>query len=92
MGKLWAKLVVPSRGSTNQRYSEFALVPASLFRHDAVAGEVRAQAFDDQLFAGAVGFRYQVEITLEFEPDAPLEIMGQQRPRLACDIDRRFEE
>ena len=59
---------------------------AALFGDDAVRGEVGAQAFHDQLFAGAVGLGHQVEIALEFEGDAALEVVGQQRAGFARDL------
>ena len=63
-----------------------ALVTAALFGHDAVRGKVGAQALDDQLFAGAIGLGHQVEIALQLEGDAALEIVGQQGARLARDL------
>ena len=60
---------------------------AALFRHDAVRGKVRAQPLHHQLLGGAVGLRHQVEIALEFEGDAALEVVGQQRAGLARDLD-----
>ncbi len=68
-----------------------ALVAAALFGHDAVGGEVGAQAFHHEFFTGAVGFGHQVEIALEFERDAPFEIVGQQCARFARDLHRCFE-
>ena len=68
-----------------------ALVAAAFFGHDAVRGKVGAQALDDQLFAGAVGLGHQVEIALELEGDAALEIVGQQRAGFARDLHRGFQ-
>jgi hypothetical protein len=60
----------------------------ALFGHDAVRGEVGAQPFDDQLFAGAIGLGHQVEIAFELEGDPALKIIGQQGTRLARDFHR----
>ena len=91
MGKPWAKLVVPSSGSTYQRYSEGLSWPPPSSATIAVGGEVRAQALHHQLLGGAVGFRHQVEFALQFEGDAALEVVRQQGARLARDFDGGFQ-
>ena len=53
-------------------------------------GEMGAQALH-QLLARPVGLRHQVEITFEFEGDAALEVVRQQRARLARNIDSRLQ-
>ena len=68
-----------------------ALVAAALFGHDAVRGKVRAQAFDHQFFVGAIGLRHQVEFAFEFEGNAALEVIGQQRAGLAGNLHRCFQ-
>ena len=68
-----------------------AFVPAAFFGHDAVRGKVGAEAFDDQLFAGAVGLGHEVEIAFQLEGHAPFEIVGQQGARLARDLHGCFQ-
>ena len=91
-GKPCAKLVVPSSGSTYQRYSDAAVVPPPSSATIACVGKVRAQALDDQLFRGAVGFGDEVVIAFQFETDAALEVIGEQRAGFARDLHGSFQE
>jgi hypothetical protein len=52
---------------------------------------MRAQALDNQLFGGAVGFGYQVKLALELEGNAALKVVRQQRTGLARNFDGRFQ-
>jgi hypothetical protein len=66
-------------------------VAAAFLRHDGMRGEMRQQALHHQLFGGAVGFRHQVELALELEAHAALEVTRQQRAGLAGDLHGRFQ-
>src|SRR5262249_18717112 len=56
-----------------------SLVSAAFFGHDAVRRKVRSQALHYEALTGAISLRHQVEIALELESYAPLEIGGKQR-------------
>ena len=68
-----------------------AFVPAAFFGHDGVRGEVRPQPLHHQFFRGAVGFRHQVELSLEFDGYAPFEVIRQKRAGLARDFHGLFQ-
>ena len=46
-------------------------------------GEMVVQALDDQLFAGAVGLRYQIVGTLQLKTNAPPREFGNASARFA---------
>ena len=64
---------------------------AAFLRHNTVRRKVRAQSLHHQLFARPVGFRDQIEIALQLERHAPLEIVRQERAGLARDLYRCFQ-
>ena len=64
---------------------------SDLLGHDAVAGKVGTQALYHQLFAGPVCLGNEVEIALQLERNAPLEVMRQQRAGFARDFYRCFQ-
>ncbi len=68
-----------------------AFVPAALFRHDAVRGEMRAQALHHQFLRGPIGFRHQVELALKLKGDAAFKIVRQKRAGLARNLHSRFQ-
>src|ERR1035438_4079429 len=81
-GKPWAKLVVPSSGSTYQRNSPSSRsrVPSSpfalpFFAVDSMLRKGRSEPLADQLLRGAVGHRNQVHIALVLGGDA----LGEKR-------------
>ena len=57
-----------------------ARVPAALFGHDGVRGEMRVQPLDHQLLGGAVGLGHQIELAFQLEADVALEIAGSSAP------------
>ena len=80
-GKPWAKLVVPSSGSTYQRNSLLQPVARALFAVDAVFGKRLGQPRADQLLHGAVGHRHQVHVAFVLGGHA----LGEELPQArAC--------
>ena len=66
-------------------------MPAAFFGHDCVRRKMGAEPFYHEPFGRAVGLGHQVELTLQFESDAALEIGCQQRAGFARDIHCRFQ-
>ena len=66
------------------------MAPA-LLCHDAVSREVRTQPLNHQFFAGPIGLGHKIEIALQFEGDALLKVMRQQRACFARDFHRSFK-
>ena len=90
-GKPWAKLVVPSSGSTYQRNSPVEAFAGSLFAVDAVVGKGLAETRADQLLDGAVGHGDQVDVALVLGFDALGQKFAQARAGLAGDRGGRAE-
>src|SRR6185312_7754343 len=61
-------------------------VARAFFAEDAVAGKASADALDDQLFGGAVGFSDEVNVALVFGNNAALEEAAQQGSGFECDF------
>jgi len=64
---------------------------AAFLGHDAVLRKMGLQPLDDQFLGGAVGSRDQVELALQLERHAPLEVGGQERAGFTRDFYGGFE-
>src|SRR5580698_6937018 len=76
-GKPWAKLVVPSSGSTYQRVAA-SVQQAAFFAEDVVRRPVFTQALADEGFGLAVGDGDQVGFALVFDGYVAMEILHEQ--------------
>ena len=83
--------MVPSSGSTYQRYSEPLSFPAALFGLNGVRWEILTDALDNELFRRLVGLRHQIEFGLQLKAYAALVMVAEQISRSERNLDRSVQ-